>query len=115
VRQKHQKADIVASVNDNHASILGLAALLTTTASQFGEVVTAPKERQMKGRVRIVVGGAAVNKKALEYGVDAWTHNTVESLRICKGFRKTSAVILFILRPELGNPKVKNIVDIERA
>ncbi len=79
---------IATSVKENGASILGLSALLTTTIPEFGRVVHALEKNSLK--VKTLVGGAAVNEKALEYGVDRWARTAVDGLRICKQIAATS-------------------------
>ncbi|MGD0422938.1 MAG: cobalamin-dependent protein [Candidatus Bathyarchaeia archaeon] len=81
---------IAASVKEKRASILGLSALLTTTIPEFGRVVDALEKDNLKGEVKTLVGGAAVNEKALEYGVDRWARTAVDGLRICKQIAATS-------------------------
>jgi 5-methyltetrahydrofolate--homocysteine methyltransferase len=82
---------IAVSVKESGASILGLSALLTTTVPEFGEVVT--PLRDLKRRVKVIVGGAAVNETALKYGVDAWTRTAVEGLKICKRIRNETGSV----------------------
>jgi len=75
---------IAASVKENKASIVGLSALLTTTIAEFGKVVNSLENDGVRRNVRTLVGGAAVNEKSLEYGVDAWARTAVDGLKICK-------------------------------
>jgi len=77
--------NIVKAVRENNAEILGLSALLTTTVPEFENVVRELKKAGLRHKVKIIVGGAAVNKEVAEkYGADAWGKTAVEGLRICK-------------------------------
>lgn len=77
--------DIVKAVRESNAEVLGLSALLTTTVPEFESVVKEMKKADLRDKVKVIVGGAAVNKEVAEkYGVDAWGKTAVDGLRICK-------------------------------
>lgn len=77
--------DIIKAVKENNADILGLSALLTTTIPEFGNVVEELKKAGLRDKVKVIVGGAAVNEEvAKKYGVDAWGKTAVDGLKICK-------------------------------
>ncbi|MEM2928371.1 MAG: cobalamin-dependent protein [Nitrososphaerota archaeon] len=77
--------DIVKAVKDNNAKILGLSALLTTTIPEFKNVIQELKKERIRDKVKVIIGGAAVNDKvAKDSEVDAWARNAIDGLRICK-------------------------------
>ena len=82
--------DIAISVRERQADILGVSALLTTTVPEFGIVVDLLRKEGQKDRVKTIVGGAAVDEKVLEYGVDAWAKTAVDGLRTCKSWATES-------------------------
>lgn len=67
----------VAVVNDHEAALVGLSALLTTTMPKMGDTVRALDEAGLRGKVKIMAGGAPVTQKFVDdigadgYGVDA--------------------------------------------
>jgi 5-methyltetrahydrofolate--homocysteine methyltransferase len=76
---------IAKAVRENGARILGLSTLLTTTMPEFGNVVAKLSEEGLRKKVKVIVGGAAVNEDvAKKYGVDAWGKTAVEGVRICR-------------------------------
>jgi len=76
---------IAKAVRENNARILGLSTLLTTTMPEFGNVVRKLKEEGLRQKVKVIVGGAALNEDvAKKYGVDAWGKTAVDGVRICR-------------------------------
>jgi 5-methyltetrahydrofolate--homocysteine methyltransferase len=67
------------------AQVIGLSALLTTTMTVMKRVVDLVDERGLRGRVRVIVGGAPVSAEfAEEIGADAYAFdaaNAVERVR----------------------------------
>jgi 5-methyltetrahydrofolate--homocysteine methyltransferase len=77
--------DIAKAVKENNANILGLSALLTTTVPEFGNVVEELRKAGLRDKVKVIVGGAAVNEEvAKRYGADAWGKTAVDGVKICK-------------------------------
>jgi methylmalonyl-CoA mutase cobalamin-binding domain/chain len=77
--------NIAKAVKENKAEILGLSALLTTTVPEIENVVEELRKSSIREKVRVLVGGAAVNEEVVEkYGGDAWGKTAVEGLKICK-------------------------------
>jgi 5-methyltetrahydrofolate--homocysteine methyltransferase len=76
---------ILDAVRENNAGILGLSALLSTTVHEFSTVVDELNRTGLRGKVKVIVGGAAVNEEvARKSNVDAWGRTAVEGLKICK-------------------------------
>ena len=75
----------VAAAEQEQADVIGMSALLTTTMPVMKTVVALAKERQLYGKVKIVVGGAPLsNDYAKEIGADAYCFdgmNAVECLK----------------------------------
>jgi len=64
------EAFVDAAVREG-AHLIGMSALLTTTMTRMRDVVALVKERGLAGKVRTIVGGAAVNADfAREIGAD---------------------------------------------
>jgi 5-methyltetrahydrofolate--homocysteine methyltransferase len=58
---------------DSGATLIGISALLTTTMTGMREIVDLVRERNLKDRIAIIVGGAPVTARfALEIGADAY-------------------------------------------
>jgi len=76
---------IIATIHDNNAKLLGLSTLLTTTVPELKNVVDKLNEVGLKSRVKVIIGGAAVNEDvARSYHVDAWGKTAVDGLKICQ-------------------------------
>jgi 5-methyltetrahydrofolate--homocysteine methyltransferase len=65
--------------------LLGLSALLTTTTEKQQEVIEALKSKNLRSKVKIIVGGAPVNQKwADKIGADAYGADAIDGLRKAK-------------------------------
>jgi len=65
--------------------VLGLSALLTTTMVEMGEVIRALEGRSLRGRCRVIVGGAPVSAEfARKIGADGYAGNAVDAVRLAK-------------------------------
>ena len=66
----------ISAALENKADIICMSALLTTTMNYMKEVVAAVEASELKGKVKIMVGGAPVNDAfAKAIGADAYTSN----------------------------------------
>ncbi len=75
----------VEAVRDMDANLVGLSALLTTTMPGQRTVIDALQEAGLRGRVKVMVGGAPVSAGfAQEIGADAYGENATEAVRIAK-------------------------------
>ena len=64
----------ISAALENKADIICMSALLTTTMNYMKEVVAAVEASELKGKVKIMVGGAPVNDAfAKAIGADAYT------------------------------------------
>ena len=65
--------------------ILGLSALLTTTTEQQQAVIQALERANLRGNVKVIVGGAPVNQKWADHiGADAFGADAIDGLRKSK-------------------------------
>jgi 5-methyltetrahydrofolate--homocysteine methyltransferase len=70
-----------------HADVIGLSALLTTTMPVMQKVVDLAKARGIYGRTRIIVGGAPLSAEyARQIGADAYCFDGIKSVECVKEF-----------------------------
>lgn len=75
-------ADVAKTSN---ADIIGLSALLTTAVPEFGNVSDALRNAGARDRVRVIIGGCAVNEEVCKkYGADTWARTAIEGVGICR-------------------------------
>ena len=73
----------IEAVEKHKPKILGMSALLTTTAKYMEHVIKELEKRGLRSKVKVIVGGAAVtNEYAKKIGADGWAKNAVEALRL---------------------------------
>jgi 5-methyltetrahydrofolate--homocysteine methyltransferase len=77
----------VAAVKEHKPHIVGMSALLTTTMTAMGTTVQALKEAGVRDQVKIMIGGAPVNRAFSEQiGADAYCANAPIGAETAKGF-----------------------------
>lgn len=70
------------------ADVVGMSALLTTT-TPYISVVSNELKKHCKDRVKIIVGGAALNERlANELGADAYAKDVIIGVKICQNWVK---------------------------
>ncbi len=75
----------VQAVEENHADILCMSALLTTTMTYMKDVIDAVKAAGIRDKVKIMVGGAPVNQAfADEIGADGYSDNANSAVQVAK-------------------------------
>ena len=75
----------VKGVQEYQPDIVGLSALLTTTMTEMGKVIQALAASGLRDRVKIIVGGAAVNEKfAHDIGADGYAGDAGEAVELAK-------------------------------
>jgi 5-methyltetrahydrofolate--homocysteine methyltransferase len=75
----------VHAVREEHADILALSALLTTTMLRMNDVITALQEAGLRDRVKIMVGGAPLTASfADEIGADGWSSDATGAAELAK-------------------------------
>jgi len=79
----------VDSLRAHQPHILALSALLTTTMPMLGQTIAAVKESGLRAMVKIVVGGAPVNKEfAQSIGADGYAPDAGGALKLLKSMVK---------------------------
>ena len=75
----------VQAVKDQHADILCMSALLTTTMTYMKDVIDAVSAAGIRDQVKIMVGGAPVNQAfADEIGADGYSDNANSAVTVAK-------------------------------
>jgi 5-methyltetrahydrofolate--homocysteine methyltransferase len=75
----------VERVVDLKPDIVGMSALMTSTMVHMPRVVTALEERDLRDKIKVVVGGAPVLPEwAKEIGADGYGENAVEAVNLAK-------------------------------
>ncbi len=75
----------VEKVRELNPNVLGLSALLSTTKIEQGKVIDAIRKAGLRDRVKIIIGGAAVDQAwAKEIGADAYGRDANDAVRIVK-------------------------------
>jgi corrinoid protein of di/trimethylamine methyltransferase len=73
----------VAVARDTGATLVGLSALLTTTMNVQQQVIEALGSAGLRGRVKVMVGGAPVSRKwADEIGADGYADDAVGAVEL---------------------------------
>jgi 5-methyltetrahydrofolate--homocysteine methyltransferase len=77
----------VQAAEENHAGVIGMSALLTTTMPVMKKVIRLAKERGIYGKTKIIVGGASLSREyAAEIGADAYCYDGVSAVDCVRGF-----------------------------
>ena len=78
-------AKFVEELKATHADILCMSALLTTTMTYMKDVIEAVNDAGLRGKVKIMVGGAPVSQAfADEIGADGYSDNANEAVKVAK-------------------------------
>ena len=79
------QADFIAAVKEKNPDILGMSALLTTTAPQMRRVIEALRREGLRDTVKVMVGGAILNQRlADEYGADGYAPDAASATRLAR-------------------------------
>lgn len=77
------KETIVEQAIQNHASIIAMSALMTTTMQEMKRVVDYAKDKQVEAK--IMIGGAVITPEyAKEIGADGYSRDAAEAVRVAK-------------------------------
>ena len=75
----------INTIKENNAHILGMSCLLTATDLQLGKVIDELKKQNLKEKVQVMVGGAAITKEfAKSIGADAYAADAITGVDIIK-------------------------------
>jgi 5-methyltetrahydrofolate--homocysteine methyltransferase len=79
--------EFVEAVKTTQPDILGMSALLTTTAPKMKGVIEALQIEGLRDKVKVMVGGAILNQRlADEYGADGYAPDAASATRLAKAF-----------------------------
>jgi methylmalonyl-CoA mutase cobalamin-binding domain/chain len=82
------------AVAEFQPDVLGLSALLTTTMVEMREVIKALDERKLRGRCKVMVGGAAITEEfAHQIGADGFAPSAPETVALVKQLVAASAAV----------------------
>jgi len=77
------KEEIIRAAKENHAQIIALSALMTTTMQRMKEVVAYAREQNVSAK--IMIGGAVITQDyADEIGADGYSADAAEAVRLAK-------------------------------
>ncbi len=69
------------------ADVIGISTILSSTQPTSAEVVAELKARGLRDKIRVILGGTGVAKRAIiEYGVDAAVNDATEGVNIIRGW-----------------------------
>jgi trimethylamine corrinoid protein len=75
----------IQKAQDEQADLICLSALLTTTMLNQRRLIEILKERGLRGRFKVLVGGAPVTKKwAADIGADGYGENALTAVKLAK-------------------------------
>jgi 5-methyltetrahydrofolate--homocysteine methyltransferase len=75
----------IAAIHEHHPSLVGLSALLTTTAPMMRTIVNAFQAAGVRDQVKVLVGGAAISEDfADEIGADGYAPDAGAAVRKAK-------------------------------
>jgi 5-methyltetrahydrofolate--homocysteine methyltransferase len=75
----------IQAAQDSNAGVIGLSALLTTTMPSMRGTIEALEEAGMRGKVKVIIGGAPVTQKyADEIGADGYGRDAAAAANLVK-------------------------------
>jgi 5-methyltetrahydrofolate--homocysteine methyltransferase len=78
-------SDFVKAVKTKSPDLLGMSALLTTTAPRMKQVIATLEAEGLRDKVKIMVGGAVLNQKlASDFGADGFAPDAASAVRLAK-------------------------------
>ena len=89
-------AETLAAIEEHKPDILGLSALLTTTMPYMKVVIDTLKEKGIRDKVIVLVGGAPLNEEfGKAIGADAYCRDAAVAVETAKGLlaAKRSAAV----------------------
>jgi 5-methyltetrahydrofolate--homocysteine methyltransferase len=77
--------DFLEAVKTKNPDILGMSALLTTTAPRMKGVIDALRNEGLRDKVKVMVGGAILNQHlANEFGADGYAPDAASATRLAR-------------------------------
>ncbi len=75
----------IEAVREHNANVVGLSALLTTTMTVQRDIIEALKEHGLRDKVKVIIGGAPVNKDwAEKIGADGFADDAMRAVAVLK-------------------------------
>ena len=75
----------IKTAKEKNAKIIGLSALLTTTMPAMKEVINSVNSSNLKGKIKVMIGGAPVTKDyADEIGADGYASDAASATDLAK-------------------------------
>ena len=75
----------VEAVKENSPNIVGMSALLTTTAPNMKKTIEALRASGLRNKVKVMVGGAVLNQRlADQFGADGFAPDAAAAVRLAK-------------------------------
>jgi 5-methyltetrahydrofolate--homocysteine methyltransferase len=75
----------IDAAKENHADLIGLSALLTTTMTSQREVISALKKSNLQDRIKVMIGGAPASQQwADSIGADGYAEDAVSAVELAK-------------------------------
>jgi corrinoid protein of di/trimethylamine methyltransferase len=75
----------IATINEKHANIIAMSALLTTTMPSMKTTIDALTQAGVRSKVKVLIGGAPITQKyADEIGADGYSENAVGAVALAK-------------------------------
>jgi len=79
--------EVIDKINEIQPQILGMSALLTTTMPEMENMINLLKDRGIRKKLKVMVGGAPVDADFAEkIGADAYGEDAAEAVTIARGF-----------------------------
>jgi len=77
--------DFLKAVKEEHADVLAMSALLTTTAMEQKNVIKGLKDAGIRDKVKVIVGGSPINQDfADSIGADGYGSTAPEGVKVIK-------------------------------
>lgn len=77
--------EFIEAILEHDAGVLGMSALLTTTMPNMGKTVEAIEEAGLRDQVRIMVGGAPLNRQfADDIGADGYAKDAISCVELAR-------------------------------
>lgn len=74
----------VSAVTENHADILALSSLMTTTMDNMRDVIDLLEQKKVRDQVKVIVGGKPLSPAfAKKIGADGYSASAAGALKLC--------------------------------
>jgi methylmalonyl-CoA mutase cobalamin-binding domain/chain len=85
--------EFIKAIKKYNADILAMSALMTTTASEQKKVIEMLKKENLREKVKVIVGGAAITEEfAREIGADGYAPTAIQAAKLAKNLLENEEV-----------------------